>query len=400
MVTVVPYSRLKSPPPSLGSQSGLMTMRAVPYPVASPSYYNYPISMAAMYSGVPFPMPQISPAVLLTQSTRQVPSVTSVDPTSVAGVSSVVTAAPSVSDFVTTHHNSGSYVAPQGHTNYIIQSPRMMSNTQRFDPYGVGLMAPTVAKSPESIALVVKTESTVKAENNCIMEAGTVIQNPDVTQGSSNQVDTQLNQPLMESNQNMKKRNEVWISNAALNNAYASEPPQHWTSSLCQTGNQVPAGPSYRESYLDVKEKLLPGLYGKTFQPGYVPSGTFIYDASPRDKLYVGQASAGSATTNTTTKVVTNTTTTSFSSPSSVSSSPSPCSPFSSTASTSVTSNTTVSTTLINPLTLLAETEECDTDGLPAVDDTDESELSALDLVMLTQPDQPTKMDRERVDWE
>ncbi|MPC46766.1 Homeobox protein DLL [Portunus trituberculatus] len=392
------HRKLKSSSPPVGS-SGKVLMRAVPYPVPAPSsYYDYPLPMtAAMYGGVPFPLPQISPSVLLSQGPRPVPPVTSVDSTSLAGATSVVTAAPSVSD-LTAHHSSGTCMPHLSQKNYVLQTSRIMPNTQGFDHYGEGLAAPTATKSVDYDSFADKTDMMIKAEssphNVQVVAAG---HHPLDTQLSFTQADSQANQQLAELS--MKKRNEVWITNAALNHSYFPELPQTWASGVCQAGSQVLGGPSYRESCIDVREKLVPNLHSKAFQSAYIPSGTFIY-SSPRDKIPASQTSPVLDTPTTSTKSKSNpTTTTSFSSPSSVRSSPCPTPPFPSTTSTPNTSNTPVSTTLINPLTLLAETEECDTDGFPAVDDTDESELSALDLVMLNDH-QAAKMERPGVDWE
>lgn len=439
-------------------------MRTVPYTVPpTASYYDYPLSMAAMYRGVHFPLAQFNPTLLFNQGTRQEEGATSVDsilPT--VSSTSVAAGASTVAGQAAAHYNPVSCAPQAGVKNEQLTSSEATPSATEFDPYNLGLMSPTVSKSLEAELSVEKSKHvTLKTESEGAAEAqGTQYlglplihlsreellsqsrgrgvnlrsysitegeydkmeedtlpqrkmptrenvsplksvtgsafqstsalqypatrpaapQNPFQTQASPAQVDSQPRLPHTDLSQNMKKRNEGWIGNTALSHSYTSELPQQEPPSVCQVDNQTVAGPSSEESCADVREKLLPSLYNNAFYSGYTPSGSVFY-ASPSDKF-----PAVTTQTIATTKVLANSTTTaSLSSSSSTSSSPPSSSPFpSTTATTSVSSNASIATALVNPMTLLAETEECDDDGFPIVDDTDESEFSALDLVMLS----------------
>lgn len=441
-------------------------MRTVPYTVPpSASYYDYPISMAAMYRG--FPLAQFNPALLFSQGTRQGEATTSVDsllPT--VSSTSVAACASSVAGQAAPHYNNLASGAPQaGVKNELLTNSDPAPSATEFDPYNLGLVSPTVSKNLEADLSVEKSKPVaLKAETGAATEAQggqhhglpalrlihlsrgellsqsrgrginlrsysitedeydkmeedplsqkkmparenmsplkpipgsafqptsalhypalrpAVPQNLFQPQAPPAQVDSQPSLPHADLSQTMKKRNEGWIGSTALSHSYTSELPQQGPPSVCQVDNQTVPASSYEESGVDVKEKLLPSLYNNAFYSGYTPSGSILYPPLS-DKF-----PAVTTQTIATTSVLANpTTTASLSSSSSTSSSPPSSSPFTSTtAATSVSANASIATALVNPMTLLAETEECDDDGFPIVDDTDESEFSALDLAMLS----------------
>lgn len=460
------YCRLKSPSPPVGAQAGMLAMRPVPYPVpTAASYYDYPLSMAAVYRSVPFPLTQFNPALLFNQGTPQGEAATSVDsvlPT--VSNTSVVAGASTATGQVSGHHNLVGFAPQTGIKNEPLPSSEITPSATEFDPYNPGLVSPTVSKNLEAALTVEKSKDmSLKTEikgtpemqqyrrvpplrlihlgrgellNQCRDQSVSLssytitedeydkmdedthsqrkvptrenvsppkpvtsafqstfqhcaprpaaVQNPFQTHVPPAQVDSQLNQLHANLNQSIKKSNEGWIGNAALSHSYTSEAPQQEPMSVCQVDNQNLTGSSYEESCVDVREKLLPNLYNNAFYSGYTPSGSIFY-SSPSARL-------PSATTQTiaptrTTNVLSDPpTAASLSSSSSTSSPPPSSSPFPSTtttASTSVSSSASIATALVNPMTLLAETEECGDDGFPMADDTDESEFSALDLVML-----------------
>lgn len=447
----------------------MLAMRAVPYPLTpGASYYDYPLSMAAMYRGVPFQLPQFSPALLLNQGTRQPETGTSVDSLLPTVSNASVGAAASTGPEQGTAHQSPVTSAPQtAIKNELLLSSAITPGATEFEPYNLGLVSPPGSKSLDPALFLekpkdtkLKTEGevvpeteenqprglpplhlihlrrgqllnqyrgegvnlrsyTITEEEYAKMEGDTLSQKKmPTTENASSQtkpvtcsafqsasqysgpgpavaenpfqalalpahVDNQLCQPHSAFSQNMKKLNEAWLSNATSSHSYTSELPHQGAPIVCQGDTQTLAGPSFRESCSDVREKLLPSLYNNAFFSGYTPSGSIFY-ASPCDRL-PSATTQTLANINSSTRVVPNSTTTaSLSSASSVSSSPPASSPFpSTTTSAAVSSSASISTALVNPMTLLAETEECDDDGFPIVDDTDESEFSALDLAML-----------------
>lgn len=464
-------------------------MRGLPYPVnPGPSYYDYPLSMATMYRGVPFPLSQFSPSILLNQGTRQGEAVTShssvlptVSNTSLGAASSAVTGQGAAQP------SAVRSAIQTGIKNELLPNSEATPSAGEFDPYNLDLVSPTVSRNLDAALSAAKSkdaalkteieDASEVEENNCngipslrlihlsrgdllnkprsrgvnlcsytiseeeydkmeedvypqrkmpgrehflpsqkpatfstfqpryfnsqySVPRPTVAQNILQAQVLPAQVDSQQAQPHTDINQSMKKRNEGWIGNAPLNHSYTSElPQQRVPASLCQVDSQSLAGPSFRESCTDVREKLLPSLYNNAFFSSYTPSGNVFYDL-PCDRLPAATTQTFAPSSLTTRVLTSPTTTTSLPSSASTPSSPLSTSPFpSATTSTSVTSNASISTALVNPMTLLAETEECDGDGFPMVDDTDESEFSALDLAMLSDNEPTSRTSREGEEW-